>query len=172
MAHSQPSLQQGSHAASPAGTRLRRLAGEEGGGALVEFAVTIPVFLLLVTGILSFGLAYSNYLMLTQATAVGARQLAVSRGQTLDPCNTVATAVYAAAPLLKPGNMTFTLTLNGVSYPNTTTCSGTIQAGAPSNLILGTKAVVNVTYPASLSLFGDLISTGFSLTAQVAELVQ
>ena len=47
-----------------------------------------------------FGLAFDNYISLTDATGVGARQLAISRGQTLDPCQTVYTAVTGAAPLL------------------------------------------------------------------------
>ena len=101
-------------------TRMRRLWAErserEEGGALVEFAVTLPVLLLLVTGILVFGVAFSNYIMLNEATAIGARQLAISRGQTLDPCKTVVNAVYAAAPLLVPANLTVTVTLNGQSY--------------------------------------------------------
>ena len=146
-------------------------AAEEG-SSLIEFAVTLPVLLLLVTGILVFGVAFSNYIMLNEATAIGARQLAISRGQTLDPCKTVVNAVYAAAPLLVSANLTVTITLNGQSYAGMTTCSGTSTSGAPANMILGTNAVVKVTYPCSLSLFGDLISSGFLLTAQTTEQMQ
>ncbi len=144
----------------------------EDGSSLVEFAVTLPVLLLLVTGILVFGVAFSNYIMLNEATAIGARQLAISRGQTLDPCKTVVNAVNAAAPLLIPANLTVTITLNGQSYAGMTSCSGTNTSGAPANMILGTNAVVKVTYPCSLSLFGDLISSGFLLTAQTTEQMQ
>ena len=144
----------------------------EEGSSLVEFAVTLPVLLLLVTGILVFGVAFSNYIMLNEATAIGARQLAISRGQTLDPCKTVVNAVTAAAPLLVPANLTVSITLNGQSYAGMSSCSGTNTSGAPANMVLGTNAVVKVTYPCSLSLFGDLISSGFLLTAQTTEQMQ
>ena len=48
---------------------------------MVEMALVLPVLLLVVTGILTFGLAFNNYLLLTEATSVGARTLAISRGK-------------------------------------------------------------------------------------------
>ncbi len=143
----------------------------EDGQSLIEFAVTLPLILLAVTGILVFGLALNNYMMLTDATAIGARQLAISRGQTLDPCATVVAAVTAAAPLLKPANMTFAISLNGTKY-TTTSCAGTNTSGAPANMVLSSTAIVTVTYPCSLSLFRDLISSSFLLTAQTSEYMQ
>ena len=52
---------------------------------MVEMALALPILLLVVTGILTFGLAFNNYLLLTEATSVGARTLAISRGATTDP---------------------------------------------------------------------------------------
>ena len=54
---------------------------EQEGQAMVEMALVLPVLLLVVTGILTFGLAFNNYLLLTEATSVGARTLAISRGR-------------------------------------------------------------------------------------------
>ena len=71
-------------------SRLRGLAQD--GQAMVEMALVLPVLLLVVTGILTFGLAFNNYILLTEATSVGARTLAISRGGTTDP----------APPLLPP----------------------------------------------------------------------
>ncbi len=134
--------------------------------------MTLPVLLLVVTGITAFGITFNNYIILTEATAVGARQLTVSRGQTLDPCATFSGAVLAAAPLLKQANLAFSITLNGNTYSGTT-CSGTATNGAPSNMILGTNAVVTVTYPYSLNVYGlKIVPPGSLLTAKMTELMQ
>ena len=146
--------------------------GDESGQSLVELALTLPALLLVVTGLMAFGVAFNNYIMLTDATAVGARQLTVSRGQTTDPCQTLANAIYAAAPLLKRASLTFTLSLNGASYSGTS-CSGSATSGAPANMVLGTNAVVTVTYPYTLNLYGlKLAGAGAVLTAQTTELMQ
>lgn len=158
---------------SPLGNNgFRQALCREEGQSLVEFALTVPVLLLVVTGIFAFGITYNNDMMLTEATSVGARQLTVSRGQTLDPCKTLSDAVYAAAPLLKTTSMKFTLSLNGTPYSGAS-CSGTATSGAPGNMVLGTNAVVTVTYPYSLDLYGIKIApAGAVLTAQTTELMQ
>ena len=151
-------------------SRLQQLSRRNDGQSLVEFALTLPILLMIVTGIMAFGIVFNNYLMLTEATSVGTRQLTVSRGQTLDPCKTFSAAVSAAAPLLKSSSLTFTLTLNGDTYTGTS-CSGTATSGAPADMILGTNAVAKVTYPYSLGIFRSVVSNGL-LTAQTTELMQ
>ncbi len=146
--------------------------GDDSGQSMVELALTLPALLLVVTGLMAFGVTFSNYMILTDATAVGARQLTVSRGQTTDPCQTLASAVYAAAPSLKQASLTFKVTLNGTVYSGTT-CSGSATSGAPSNMVLGTNAVVTVTYPYTLNMYGlKLAAAGAVLTAQTTELMQ
>ncbi len=66
----------------------RPRAFDENGQAMVEMALALPVLLLVLTGILTFGLAFNNYVLLTEATSIGARTLAISRGATTDPCAT------------------------------------------------------------------------------------
>ncbi len=144
----------------------------EEGAALVEFAATLPVLLLVVTSIGVFGLAFNNYLMLTDGVAVGARLLAISRGQTTDPCATTANAVYNAAPSLSQANLSFTLVLNGVTYSGTSCSSGSSSTGAAGNLVQGQPAQVTVTYPCSLGVYGANYSPNCSLKAQTTELVQ
>lgn len=151
---------------------LRTLPRAADGQSLVEFALAVSLLMLVVTGIMAFGIAFNNYIMLTEATTVGARLVTASRGQTLDPCQTFSGAVYAAAPMLQQASMTFTLSLNGNAYTGTT-CSGTATSGAPSNMILGTNAVVTVTYPYSLNLYRlKIVPDGSLLTAQMTELMQ
>lgn len=96
--------------------------------AMVELALTLPIMLLIVTGICTFGIAMTNYLILTDATNAGARQLAILRGQASDPCSTVVTTVKAAAPLLAASGLTFTFTINGTNYTGTNTVSCTAGA--------------------------------------------
>jgi hypothetical protein len=110
--------------------------------------------------------------MLTEATSVGARTLAISRGETTDPCATAASAVYAAAPLLIPANLSFTFVLNGVSYAGASCNSGSSTTGAAGNLVQGANAVVKVTYPCSLAVYGANYAPSCSLQAQITELVQ
>jgi hypothetical protein len=51
----------------------RRNAREPGGQALVEFAVLVPAFMLILLSLLEFGLIFNNYLTLEYATREGAR---------------------------------------------------------------------------------------------------
>ena len=139
---------------------------------MVEMALILPVLLLVVTGILVFGLAFNNFLMLTEATSVGARTLAISRGETTDPCATAASAVYAAAPLLVAANLSFTFVLNGTTYTGPSCNSGSSTTGAAGNLKQGAYAVVTVTYPCSLAVYGANYAPNCSLQSQIAELVQ
>ena len=146
--------------------------GEDSGQAAVELALCLPILLLVVMGILTFGLAINNYIMLTDATGVGARAMAISRGQTTDPCSTASAAIYAAAPLLTPDSLTFTFNLNGTTYTGASCSSGSTTTGAASHLVQGLPAKVTVTYPCVLQVYGTDYAPGCSLQAQTTELVQ
>jgi Flp pilus assembly protein TadG len=144
----------------------------ENGQAMVEIALVLPILLLVVTGILTFGLAFNNYVLLTEATGIGARTLAISRGATTDPCATAASAIIAAAPLLTPANLSFTFVLNGATYTGASCSSGSSTTGAAGNLVQGANAVVTVNYPCSLAVFGANYAPQCSLRAQMTEFVQ
>ncbi len=51
----------------------------EDGQAMVEFAMVAPILLMLVLGIIQFGIVFNHYMTLTDAVRAGARQAAVSR---------------------------------------------------------------------------------------------
>jgi hypothetical protein len=127
---------------------------------------------LVLTGIFTFGIAFNNYVILTEATNVGARALAISRGSTTDPCATTSSATIAAAPLLTTANLSFTIVLNGTSYTGTSCSSANTSTGAAANLVQGSNALVTVTYPCSLAVYGTNYAPGCSLQAQITELVQ
>ncbi|HEY8838486.1 MAG TPA: TadE family protein [Dehalococcoidia bacterium] len=52
---------------------LRRTVAESNGQAIIEFALLLPLFLLLLFGIIDFGRAYSASVTLTNAAREGAR---------------------------------------------------------------------------------------------------
>ena len=58
---------------------VRRSVRDEGGQALIEFVLVMPLLLFVVLGMIQFGLALQNHVALTDAVRVGARQAAVSR---------------------------------------------------------------------------------------------
>ena len=63
--------------------RLPDIRGEEGQG-LVEFALVLPILLMVATAITSFGLVFYRYITLTDAVRSGARRTA--SGGSIAPC--------------------------------------------------------------------------------------
>ncbi len=155
------------------GRRLRAvLGGRDSGSSLIEFALCLPPLCLLLTGIFAFGFYIADYVTLTNAVSVGAMQLAISRSQTLDPCATVVSAVYSAAPNLKQSNLTFSYSLNGHAYSGTSCSSTSYTTGASGFMAQGTTAQVTATYPCNLRIYNQNAFPNCLLSATTAELVQ
>lgn len=76
---------------------------EHGGAAAVEFALVLPLLLLLITGTIDFARAYNAHISLSGAAREGARVLALGTG---DPVQTT----KDAAPSLPAGEVTVTTT--------------------------------------------------------------
>lgn len=60
-------------------SRIRSHANDESGQALVEFALVLPVLLVVLLGMLDFGKAFNYWIDATHLTAEGARYAAVNR---------------------------------------------------------------------------------------------
>jgi Flp pilus assembly protein TadG len=141
---------------------LRR---NEAGGSLVELALSLPILLLIMTGIFSFSIALNQKLEVTEAVSTGGRFLAIDRGDT-DPCASTAAKVYAAAPTLGQSSMTFAFAItNGTTTTSYSkpTCSGAIMT-------TGGSAMLQVSYPCSLSVYGATFPCHIS--TQVTEVIQ
>lgn len=67
----------------------RRVAGREEGQSLVEFAITVPLLLMLLLGIVDFGRAWNVYQVLTDAGREGTRVAVVDNGSTQAQIRTV-----------------------------------------------------------------------------------
>ncbi len=152
--------------------RLQALQKELQGQSIVEFALTLPILLLVVTGITTFGVAITNYIQLTEATNVGGRALAISRNQVVDPCATAASAVQNSAPSLKSASLTYSFVLNGASFNGSTCNSPNVNSGAAGDLVQGQSATITVTYPCVLNVYGVNYAPNCILTAKTTELVQ
>jgi Flp pilus assembly protein TadG len=160
----------------------RSLFSSEEGSQLVEFALVLPIMLMVMLAIAVISVTMNNYLQVTEATSNAARAVSIARSNTLDPCSTVFTAVSQGAPTLTSANLTVTLALNskdganlgtyGPTAGSLTCSSGSYSSGAPSYLQQGGSATVTVTYPCSLSIFGVNYAPGCTLRASMTEMVQ
>ncbi|MGI9648242.1 MAG: TadE family protein [Acidimicrobiia bacterium] len=93
-------------------TKLKR----DSGAALVEFAIVVPLLLLLVFGIIEFGRAYNAQNTLTHAAREGAREYAITQ----DPV-AGETAAKDAATSLTSSDITVTLSACTPGQPATVT---------------------------------------------------
>ena len=139
-------------------------AGEDG-AALVEFALVLPIFLLVMLGIFKFGFAFSNQLTLTQAVGTGAQYLQQIRTNTTDPCRDTFTKIKGAAPYLDVTKLVVSVTMNGT----TPSQSGNSCLGAQTNLVQGAPVSVATTYPCDLTIYGINFAPGCLLHAKVTE---
>jgi Flp pilus assembly protein TadG len=146
------------------------LASDERGSALIEMALALPIMMMMLTGIFSFSMVLYQKLQLAEALSAGGRVLAADRGD-IDPCKTVTSAIYAAAPGLQSSNIGLTYTIGGVNYGSaTTTCPGAGNT-ANASMTAGGTAQIQATYPCNLTVYGVKFSS-CSLGTQIAENVQ
>jgi len=133
----------------------------------VEFALVVPVLLLVLLGIFKCGVVYNNYIQLTNAVDVGARQFAEERGQTA-PCTDAAAAADDVAAGLATSSLTLTMSQEGASpayvYP--------AETGSCPTLAAGDYSTVSGSYPCNLSLMGINFAPGCTLSASATEIVQ
>jgi Flp pilus assembly protein TadG len=75
------------------------------GQALVEFVIILPVVLLMILGIVQFGMMLNSYLSITNAVREGARVGIIGSTDT-----EIRGAVIGTSPSLQPGSMTISIT--------------------------------------------------------------
>lgn len=139
---------------------MRRRRERERGQALVEFALVLPLFLLLLLGIVQFGTVFRDYIALTDATRVGARQAAVARSiqpESNRVPNIVARTQKAAVNL---DTSKMTIAVQPVMLDGVT--PGWEQAG---------DVTVSATYPFKVNLIGMVLFSG-TLKSRTTERVE
>lgn len=115
--------------------RMRR----EQGQTMVEFALVMPVLLLVIFGIIQFGVLYNDYISLTDATRIGARKAAVSR-QTGNPVGLATAAVRNSASDLDQAKLAVNV-------------SATVWAP-------GADVTVETSYPYEVDIMGVVVASG------------
>jgi Flp pilus assembly protein TadG len=121
----------------------------ERGQALVEFALVLPIIVLLLFSVIQLGLVYKNYLALTDAVRAGARKAAVARLSS-DPQGTAVSAVDSAAADLDASQL---------------------AVQVDSTWKQGQDVTVTGTYPYSISVLGIVVKSG-TLNTTVTERVE
>jgi Flp pilus assembly protein TadG len=98
------------------GKKVGVLSGRERGAAAVEFALVLPLLLVLLLGIIDFGLYFYNDLQLTHVARNAARYLSVSKvaeaNAAIDGANLISTSIYSrsvAQAATQGGQSTITL---------------------------------------------------------------
>jgi Flp pilus assembly protein TadG len=137
-----------------------RAGSREKGQALVELALILPIFLLLLLGIVQFGTVFRDYIALTDATRVGARQAAVARSIQPESARVpnVVSMVQKAAVNLDKSKMT--VTVEPVKVDGFT--PGWEQAGV---------VTVRAEYPFRVDLIGLVVFNG-TLKSRTTERVE
>jgi Flp pilus assembly protein TadG len=116
----------------------------ERGAVAVEFAILLPVLVLLVMGILEFGRAYNTQISLTNAARESVRVMAISNN-----ASSAKTAAINAAVAIKPGLRSSDVTV-------------TTSAVTPGSCASGAVATVTISYTLSTvtGLAGPFSLTG------------
>jgi Flp pilus assembly protein TadG len=138
--------------------RRRRGAGDRGAAA-VEFALLLPLLLLIVFGLIDFGRALNAQITLTQAAREGARLAALGSYSTSQICTRVVTAATSLS--LTCTNVTVTSSCpSSSSSTGVGTGDGVVQVTYPFTFVTPIGAI------ASLVGGGSGSFSGLTLTAQ------
>lgn len=131
--------------------RFRRK--RESGQTMVEFALVLPTLAILLFGVIQFGIAFNNYLAVTDAVRAGARAGAVARY--LPPGERVPSVqakVLAAADNLDTSKLGISVSVSPDWEP-------------------GADVTVTATYPYNINLLGKVIASG-NLSSSTTERVE
>lgn len=116
---------------------------------MVEFAVVLPLLLLILFAIVQFGIVFNHYLALTDAVRAGSRVAAVSRLDACPSCE-AETAVKDAAANLDVSQL---------------------DVQVESSWAPGEQVRVVGSYPYEINILGQVVASGL-LTSEVKERVE
>jgi len=119
---------------------LKRTIRNEQGQTMVEFAFVLPILLVMLFGIIQFGVIFNNYVALTDAARAASRKGAVSRNAS-DPKGDCEATGYAAGTNLKNPGTDFVLTCN-------------------SSWDIGSDVTVTARYPYDIKLLDWVVTSG------------
>ena len=125
---------------------MRSTVRDERGQTAVEFALIAPLLIVLLLGIIQFGIAFHDYVTITDAARAGARKAIVARfasGNFTEATQTVKDSASSLDQklLAKPG---------------------AIQITDPAGMVAGSQVTVTVNYPYTIDipLIGLTVTSG------------
>ena len=124
-----------------------------------------PILLLILLGIIQFGVTTNNYIELVDGVRSGARALAISRSSST-PYTSMTTAITSSAPNLTSSSITTTVTVDGTACTSDSTCETALSTAA------GDTATVASTYPCNLVVMSRNFLPGCTLSASTTEMVE
>ncbi len=108
---------------------------------MTEFALVLPLLALLLFGVIQFGIAFNNYLTITDAARAGARKGAVALAGPGDPAAQAEAAARASAENLDQDQLDVTVTASPAWEPEA-------------------DVTVTASYPYQISLVGIVVASG------------
>lgn len=146
--------------------KIGTFAHDEAGSPAVEFALVLPLLVLMLFGIIQFGIAFNNRVAITDGTRVAARTFSISRGSGT-PWTSARTHFFGSTYGLDTNRLGVTLAVGATTCTDDATCANAMNAvGA-----VGQPVTVTATYPCSIDLLGFSLPT-CSLTARTSERLQ
>jgi Flp pilus assembly protein TadG len=128
--------------------RLLRHLKRDNGQAAAEMALVLPILLMIILGTIQFGIAFNNYITLTDATRAGARKASVARFSG-DFGASAAALVKADSGALDTKKLVVSVTSTNWSVP-------------------GSDVTVTASYPYSINILGLVVKAG-TLTSTTKE---
>jgi Flp pilus assembly protein TadG len=119
---------------------LKDTVKNERGQTMTEFAFVLPILLVVLFGIVQFGIIFNNYVALTDAARAASRQGAVSRNSS-DPKGDCEATGYDAGSNLAQPRVKFILTCD-------------------SSWAAGSDVTVTATYPYDIKLLDWVVASG------------
>jgi Flp pilus assembly protein TadG len=119
---------------------LKDTIKNERGQTMTEFAFVLPILLVVLFGIVQFGIIFNNYVALTDAARAASRQGAVSRNSS-DPKGDCEATGYDAGSNLKNPGTDFVLTCDSTWAP-------------------GSDVTVTAKYPYDIKLLDWVVASG------------
>jgi Flp pilus assembly protein TadG len=155
--------------------RSRRAFGRRGeeGAALLEFAITLPLLMTVLTGTASFSLGLYLLQQIGNATSTAAQLLGAEQGLITDPCKTVVTSVTGSLPNLTASKITYTVSItdsSGTAHSQTATGSTFSCTSLASDMAPNEPVTVTVSYAYSwLPILNFSPSSGLSSSETALE---